>query len=128
MLNWFTSQNVVTILSIIATLLFIGYAFLEALYFLGEWITGVAAAAAMTIVVIAIVGGWVWGLLAAVGGSRGGLMALLVFNLLPALITLYDLIFYSPITYGWPLVQSWVWATFTTNILAVAATLLRLRL
>lgn len=127
-MNWLASLNVAIILSIIAMLFFIGYAFLEALYFLGNWITGTAAAAAMTFVVIAIAGGWIWGLLAAVGGKRGGLIAVLVFNLLPALITLYDLIFYSPIPYGWSLVQIWVWATFLISVLAVALLVLQLRL
>ena len=114
-------------LSSIAMLSFIGYIFLEAYFFLGQWISGITAAAAMTLVVIAIVGGWMWGLLAAVGGSRGGLIAALVFGLLRVLITLYDLILYSPIPYGWPLLQIAVWTTFVLCLIAVIAIMLQLR-
>jgi hypothetical protein len=128
MKTWLTSINRTITLSIIAMLSFIGYAFLESLYFLGEWIQGIPAAAGMTLVVIIVVGGWVWGMIAASGGSRKGLIAMLVFSLLPALFTLYDLIFYSPVTYGWPLVQIAVWVTFVTCVLAAVATAFQLRL
>ena len=107
-------------LSAIAMLSFVGYAFLEAYFFLGQWLPGTTAAAAETLVVVAIVGGWTWGLLAAAGSSRGGFVAMLVFSLIAALITLYDLVFYSPIPYGWPLLQIVVWTTFVINILAIA--------
>ena len=121
MINWFTSLMGAITISSIAMLSFIGYIFLEAYFFLGQWISGVTAAAAMTFVVIVIVGGWMWGLLAAVGGSRGGLIAALAFGSLPVLITLYDLILYSPIPYGWPLLQIVVWTTFILCLIAVAA-------
>ncbi len=96
---------------------FIGYAFLESLYFLGQWITVIAAAAAMTLVVISIVGRWMRGLLAAKEGSLGGLIAALAFSIHPTLFTFYDLIFYSPNPYGWPLVQIAVWATFVSCLI-----------
>jgi hypothetical protein len=70
--NWLTSMSAAITISIIALLSFIGYTFLEALYFLGGWITGRAAAAAMALFVMGIAGGWIWGLLAATAGSRGG--------------------------------------------------------
>ena len=127
MINWFTSLMGAITLSSIAMLSFIGYIFLEAYFFLGQWISGITAADAMTLVVIAIVGGWMWGLLAAVGGSRGGLIAALVFGLLPVLITVYDLILYSPIPYGWPLLQIAVWTTFVLCLIAVIAIMLQLR-
>ena len=119
--NWLTSLNAAITISIIALLSFIGYAFLEALYFLGGWITGRAAAAAMTLFVMGIVGGWIWGLLAAKAGSRGGLIALFVLCLITASIMLYDIVFYSPIPYGWPLVQIAVWVTFIGSVLALIA-------
>jgi hypothetical protein len=92
MINWFTSLRGTITLSSIAMLSFIGYVFLEANFFLGQWISGITAAATMTLVVIVIVGGWLWGLLAAVGGSRAGLIAALIFGAIPVPITLYDLI------------------------------------
>ncbi len=119
--NWLTSLSAAITISIIALLSFIGYAFLEALYFLGGWITGRAAAAAMTLFVMGIVGGWIWGLMAATAGSRGGLIALFVLCLITASIMLYDIVFYSPIPYGWPLVQIAVWVTFAASVLAILA-------
>jgi hypothetical protein len=127
MINWFTSLRGAITLSSIAMLSFIGYVFLEAYFFLGQWISGIPAAAGMTFVVIAIVGGWIWGLLAAVGGSRGGLIAMLIFGSLPIIITLYDLILYSPIPYGWPLLQIAVWTTFVLCLIAAIAIALQLR-
>ena len=116
--NWLTSLNGVITLSIIAMLSFMGYAFLEALYFLNRWISGRVAAAVMTLFVIAILAVWIWGLLEAVGGSQRGLIAILVVSVITALITLYDIILYSPIPYGWPLVQIAVWVTFIASAIA----------
>ncbi len=127
MLTWFTSQNGAIALSFIALLSFIAYAFLESLFFLGQWISGVSAAAVMTLVVIAVVGGWMWGLFTFMGGDQRGLIAMLVFGLLPVLFTLYDLIFYSPIPYGWPLLQIMVWVTFISCSFAVVSVVLQLR-
>jgi hypothetical protein len=127
MKTWFTSLNGAITLSVIALLSFIGYALLESRYFLEQWLPGRAAAAAETLFVLALVGGWLWALFAATGGSRGGLIAALVFSLLPTLFTLFDLVFYSPIPYGWPLLQIAVWIAFTSCMLAIVAIALRLR-
>jgi hypothetical protein len=127
MISWFTSLTGAITLSFMAMLSFIGYAFLVSRYVLGELSPGITAAAAATLVVIAIVGGWGWGLLAAAAGSRSGLITALALGLLPALFTLYDLIFQSPISYGWPLVQISVWTTFVSCVIAIAAIALQLR-
>ncbi len=127
MVAWFTSLKGMLTLSVIALLAFVGYAFLESRYFLEQWIPGVAAAAIETVVVLVIVGGWLWGLFAAVEGSRGALIAVLIFGALPGLMTLYDLILYSPVPYGWPLMQIMVWVTFITSVLATVAVALQLR-
>ncbi len=123
----FEAKNRVIAVSVIALLSFVGYAFLESLFFLGEWVKGIAAAGLMTIVVIAITGGWIWSLLAAKEGRRAGFVAALVFSLFPALFTLYDLVYFSPIPYGWPLLQAAVWITFASNILAIVAITMHLR-
>ena len=121
MVNWFTSRSGAITFSIIAMLSFIGYAFLEALYFLSGWISGRFAAALMTLFVIGILGAWIWGLLESAAGNQRGLIAILVVSVVTALITLYDIILYSPIPYGWPLVQIAVWLTFISSALAVIA-------
>lgn len=127
MKKWFTSLKGAITLSVIAMLSFIAYAFLVSRYLLEQLTPGIAAAAIETLVVIAIVGGWMWGLLAASRNSRSGLIAALVFSLLPALFTLYDLIFYSPIPYGWPLLQIVVWTTFVSGVIAISAMAFQLR-
>lgn len=127
MISWFTSLTGTIALSFMAVLSFIGYAILVSRYVLEELTPGITAAAVETLVVIVIVGGWGWGLLAARAGSRSGLITALAFALLPALFTLYDLIFQSPIRYGWPLVQISVWTTFVSCVISIAAIVLQLR-
>jgi hypothetical protein len=124
---WITSLKGTITLSVIALLAFVGYTFLESRYFLEQWIPGVTAAAVETVIVIAITGGWLWALFAAADGSRGALIAVLIFGALPGLMTLYDLIFYSPIPYGWPLMQIMVWTTFVTSVLGTVVVALQLR-
>ena len=48
--------------------------------------------------------------------------AALVFSALVTLIMLYDIIFYSPVRYGWPLVQIMLWVTFLTSMSAAIST------
>jgi hypothetical protein len=127
MRNWLLSIKGAITCSVIALLSFIAYAFLVSRYLLEELTPGVGLAAVETLIVIAIVGVWVWGLLTAVGGSRGGLIAVFLSNLLPALFTLYDLLFYSPSPYGWPLLQIVIWTTFISNVIALAAVAFQLR-
>jgi hypothetical protein len=119
--NWFTSLSSAITFSIIAMLSFIGYAFLEALYFLSGWISGRFAAALMALFVIGILGVWIWGLLESTEGSQRGLIALLIVCVVTSLIAIYDIILYSPIPYGWPLVQIAVWLTFISSALAILA-------
>ncbi len=127
MKTWFTSLNGAITLSAVAMLFFIAYAFLVSRYLLKQLTPGITAAGIETVVVMVIVGGWLWGLLAAAGGGRGGLFAVLVFNTLPVLFTLYDLLFYSPIPYGWPLLQIVVVGTFIVCVAAVAALAFQLK-
>jgi hypothetical protein len=127
MIAWFTSLKGAITLSVIALLSFIAYAFLVSRYVLEELTPGMLAAVVETLVVVAIVGGWVWGLIAGASGSRTGLIAALVFSLLPALFTLYDLLFNSPIKSGWPLLQIVVWATFFLCGIAVVTVATQLR-
>jgi len=127
MKTWFTSIKGVITLSVIAVLSFIGYTLLESRYVLEQLTPGIAAATADTLFVLVLVGGWLRALFAAGGGGRGGLIAALVFSMLPALITLHDLILYSPIRFGWPLLEISVWTTLASCVIVIAAIAIRLR-
>ena len=118
---WLTSLTGAIVLSFIGMLSFIGYTLLEFRYFLEQWIPGVKAATLEMSFVLALVGGWQIALFAAYGEKRGGVVAAIIFTAVPALITLFDLIFYSPILYGWPLLQIMVIITFFFCTIAVAA-------
>jgi hypothetical protein len=124
MRTWLSSIEGFTFLSVVAVLAFIGYAFLESRYFLNDWTPGVGAAALQMVVMLAIVGGWIWGVMAARDGSRAGVTAALVLSAVVAMIGLYDIIFYSPVRYGWPLVQIMLWAIFVTSALALVSSAL----
>jgi hypothetical protein len=127
MIAWFTSLNGAITLSVVAMLSFIGYALLESRYFLEQWIPGKTAAVLETLFVLAMVGLWTWALIGASDGKRGGLVAALVFGAISALIALFDLIRYSPIPYGWPLLQIAVWVMLIANALAIASVILHMR-
>jgi hypothetical protein len=127
MINWFTSLNGAITLSVVAMLSFISYALLEFRYFMEQWIPGKPAAVLETFFVLGMVGLWTRALLVANGGGRGGLVAALVFSAISALIALFDLIRYSPIPWGWPLLQIAVWVMVVTNVLAIASVFLHMR-
>lgn len=127
MSEWLTSSKGVIQVSIMGLLAFVAYAFLVSRYVLEELMPGVTAALIETLIVLTIVGGWVWGLLSASAGNHSGWIVLFISSLLPTLFTLYDLTFYSPIPYGWPLLQIVVWITFLTNATACIILILRIR-
>jgi len=123
MKTWFTSLNGTVTLSALSLLAFIGYALMEMRYFLAKWIPGDNAAAVEMFIVLLIVGGWIRALFVATSGKRGGLIALLVFNVVFALIAPYDFQFF-PIP--WP-EQTMVIATFVFSLIAIAALVMQLR-
>ena len=123
MKTWFTSLNGAVTLSTLSLLAFIGYALMEMRYYLEKWIPGDTAAAVEMFVVLLIVGGWIRALFVATNGKRGGLIALLAFNLVFALIAPYDFQFF-PIP--WP-EQTMVIATFICSLIAIAALVSQLR-
>lgn len=127
MLNWFTSSRGAILVSILGLLAFVAYAFLVSRYVLEELTPGITAALIETLIVLAIVGVWIWGLLLASADNQSGWIILFIGSLLPTIFTLYDLAFYSPIPYGWPILQFVVWVTFLTNAMACIILLVRLR-
>ncbi|HAY84268.1 MAG TPA: hypothetical protein DCY42_04895 [Chloroflexi bacterium] len=126
MFVWINSEKGAVTFSIFGLLAFIAYAFLVSRYVLEQLTPGVKAAFVETLIVLAIVGFWIWGLQLAFAGLSKAWIILLVASLLPTLFTLYDLSFYSPIPYGWPLLQIVVWVTFVMNVLACVALVFRL--
>jgi len=125
--DYLSSSKGSILFSILGLLAFIAYAFLVSRYVLEQLTPGITAALIETLIVVAIVGGWVYGVLLASEGIRSGWGILLVCSLLPTLFTLYDLIFYSPIPYGWPLLQIVVWITLAANAAACVAVIGQLR-
>ncbi|NIM92954.1 MAG: hypothetical protein GTO18_04495 [Anaerolineales bacterium] len=126
MVAWVTSLKGALTLSTIAMLSFIGYALLVFRYVIDQLMPGIPGAILQTAFVLLLIGGWIWSLYSAILGSRGGLIVVLICTSLPALFTLYDLVFYSPVRFGWPLVQISVWTTFLLCIVAIATLVFQL--
>ena len=121
MVAWVAALNGALTLSTIALISFIGYALLVYRYVIDELMPGIPGAIVQTAFVLLLVGGWIWSLHAAFVGSRSGLILVLICTSFPALFTLYDLVFHSPVRFGWPLVQISVWVTFMTCVAAIGA-------
>lgn len=121
MIRWVSSLPGTITLSKIALLSFIGYSLLVFRYILEELIPGIPGAVFQTLFVLLLIGAWLWSLFSALSGTRRGLIVALICTSLPALFTLYDLVFHSPIEAGWPLVQISVWVTFVICMPAIAA-------
>ena len=108
-------------LSSFALLSFIAYALFVYRYLIEQLVPGIPSAILQTLFVLGLVGAWIWSLYSALNGSRRGLILAMICTGLPGLFTLYDLIFYSPVPYGWPLLQISVWSTFILCLAAIAA-------
>lgn len=102
MKNCFTSFKGAVLLSAVAMLVFLGYALIEMLYFLGEWISSDGATMVIALIVLLIIGGWLRALFVAVGGRQAGLIALLVFSSFIVVIALYDMQFVLFSQTSWP--------------------------
>ncbi len=102
MRNWFTSLNGAVTLSALSLLSFIGYTLAIMRFYLEYWIPGDFAAMVEIVAVMLIVGGWLRSLFVAIGGRRGGLIALIVFSGFATLATLYDMQFVLFKPMPWP--------------------------
>ena len=127
MFTWISSSKNAILLSVLGLVTFVAYSLLISRYVLEELTPGIKAATIETLIVIAIVSSWSWGLLSASADNHNGWAILLVCSLLPTLFTLYDLTFYSPIPYGWPLLQITVWITLITNAVTAVALTMQIR-
>jgi hypothetical protein len=128
--NWFTSLKGAVALSVIALLTFLGRAFMDWRYEYplqdpaGNWDTPGA------LIYMALIGGWLWSLLAAARGSRGGLIASLILVLLldVALAVATYVFFCPPWTgcVGWPNAWPWNWSNLISGLLAALALVVQL--
>jgi hypothetical protein len=132
MRSWFLSLNGAITLSLIAFLTFLGRAFLDWRYESHNF--GSAGSALETIYLlgfIAFAGGWVWAMLAAIRGSRRGLIACLILALfLDVGFALAMYLFWCPPgcrgfpnSGMWP----WTWAQLISGLLAAIALVFQLR-
>ena len=131
MKNWLTSLNGTIALSVVALLTFLGRTFLDWRYQYpesdpaGNWDTSTV------LIFLLLIGGWLWGLLSASRGSRGGLIACLIAVLLLdvafALVTYF--IFCPPWTgcQGWPNAWTWNLSNLISGALAAVAIASQLR-
>lgn len=129
--KWLTSLNGAITLSVLALLTFMGRAFLDWRYEYpqqdpaGNWDTSGA------LIYMALIGGWLWGLLAAGRGSRRGLIVCLI------AVLLLDVVF-AGVTYfffcppwtgckGWPNAWLWNWSNLISGAVAAVAIAFQLR-
>jgi hypothetical protein len=125
MKNWFLSLSGAITLTIISLLIFLGRAFVDFYYVFGEFGLDVSMVAGAIVIYLALFGGWIWGLLSAVQGSRRGMIAMFSFNLFFLLIiAIGTLVSYcpSPCRTGWPLGEILIWLSLVFGVLASAAT------
>ena len=121
MVGWLISLNGAVTIGVLAMLSFIGYSLLVYRYVIEQLMPGISSAVWQTVFVLLLLGGWIWSLFSTVSGNKAGLVVALICASLPALFSLYDLVFHTPIPYGWPLVQISVWTTFILCLVAVSS-------
>jgi len=131
MKNWLTSLNGTVTLSVFALLTFLGRAFLDWRYQYsqsdpaGNWDTSTA------LIYMLLIGGWLWGLLAAARGSRRGLItsliAILLLDVAFALVTYF--VFCPPWSgcQAWPNAWPWNWSNLISGAIAAVAIFFQLR-
>jgi hypothetical protein len=131
MKNWFLSLNGAITLSVMALLVFLGRVFLDYRYeshLLGA--EGSLQEFLYILMFLAFAGGWVWGMLAAKSGSRGGLFTCLVLALLLdvgfAAMTYFFWCPPSSCTQFIPNLWQWNWAELIFGLLAAIALMFQL--
>ena len=125
MKNWFLSLSGAITLTIISLLIFLGRAFVDFYYVFGEFGLDVSMVAGAIVIYLALFGGWIWGLLSTVQGSRRGMIAMFSFNLFFLLIiAIGTLVSYcpSPCRTGWPLGEILIWLSLVFGVLTSAVT------
>lgn len=129
MKNWVASLNGAITLSVFALLTELWRAFLDFQHEYSSYLKGQDMILLGTLIYTLFFAGWAWGLLAATRGSRGGLIAALVINLLFLLvIPVGTLVAYcpSPCATLWPLFEIGNWINLIFGLLAAVALALQL--
>ena len=125
-MKWFRSSNGVVLLSFIALLSLLLRSYMDTAYILpGDYSGfGINFSILWFIGYTAILGGWIWALIAAGKDSRGGLITLLVYSIVVSLVfgILSLLIFVS-----YPVEIVFYGANFLFGSIAFASILFRLR-
>lgn len=130
MKKWFTSLKGAIALSVISLLVFLGRAFIDFYFVYGEFALSLGMVGLLVLINMALFGGWIWGLLAAVQGSRRGVVALLGFDLFFLLvIAVGTLVAYcpSPCHTAWPLGEIANWSSLVVGLLAAISLGFQLR-
>ena len=132
MKTWSTSLNGAISLSMAAFVAMLGRSIGDARYVLTEDFgsSGPSMVGLWIVAYSAFFAGWLWSLLAAARGSRGGLVALLAFNLLlPFGLGLSTLLWWcpSPCRTGWPVMEISNWFTLVSGLIAAVAVAVQLR-
>ncbi|MCL4249517.1 MAG: hypothetical protein KJ065_15345 [Anaerolineae bacterium] len=126
MLSNSNSKNLILALSCAALLSFLGRTFLDYGYVFPEFGVTITALLAVTLGVLAFYGVWLWSLLAVARGSRKGLVALLIFDLLLVVfgVSTFTTSCPSPCPTAWPLGEILLWSNV---VIGTAACLTALR-
>ncbi|MDE3089386.1 MAG: hypothetical protein KGJ80_08370 [Chloroflexota bacterium] len=129
MKTWFTSLNGALMVTAIALLTELWRAFLDFQHEYSNFLQGAGMIFVGTLIYTLFFAGWTWALLRAARGSRGGLIAALVINLLFLLvIPVGTLVAYcsSPCASLWPLFEIGNWINLIFGLLAAVALVLQL--
>jgi len=129
MKNWFTSPIGAVTVTVLTLLVFLGRTFIDFHYVYSEFDFGVGMVTLVNLIYLALFGGWIWSLLAAVRGSRRGWAAAFGFSLFFLLvIAAGTLVSYcpSPCRTAWPVGEIFIWLSLIFGLLASAATAIQL--
>jgi len=124
MRNWFLSLNLAITLSMIGLLAFLGRMILGLLHGPNDLYP------VLELVTVALAVGWVWAMLAAIRGSRGGLIACLILVLLLDVLFALWQYYICPPSAGCihnPWLDSWNSAQLISGLLAAIALVYQLR-
>ena len=108
----FLSLQGAVALSILAIIVFLGRTFIDFYYVYREFNMSIGSVSGAMLANMALFGGWIWGLLASVQGSRRGLATAFGFSaFFLIVIAIGTLISYcpSPCQTGWPLGEIMIW-------------------
>ncbi len=130
MRSWFVSLDGVLVISGIALLSLLWRSLLDIRYVLTEDMpnAGKGTTATWTLFIVAIVGVWIWALLAVQTGARSGLMVLFALALITGLLGgLASLLAFRPIMpSASPMGEIAIWSNLVTGVLAAVSVGLRL--